>query len=125
MEMIIKQKLGLIAEYQAQKDVLNLDKQALIDAIITPEIKAQVAEIEAEFAGKGEMADINIATLTAEVKEMVIQNGASVKGNALQAVYTKGRVFWDPKGLDGYAVAHPEILYMRKEGEPSVSIRKT
>ncbi len=121
---VVKSKLDLIAEYQSQKDLLNLQKQEIIDTILTPEIKAKIAEIEAEFTGKGETADTNIAALTAEVKDMVIQTGASIKGNNLHAVYAKGRVSWDAKGLDGYAVGHPEILYMRKEGEPSVSIRK-
>ena len=123
-EQEIKSKLDLISEYQAQKDLLNLEKQALIDTILTPEIKAKIAEIEAEFLGKGETADTNIAALTTEVKDLVIQAGASIKGNALHAVFAKGRVSWDAKGLDGFALTHPEILYMRKEGDPSVSIRR-
>ncbi|MCG3145996.1 MAG: hypothetical protein HONDAALG_03775 [Gammaproteobacteria bacterium] len=49
--------------------------------------------------------------------------GATVKGAALSAVYAKGRVSWDNKALEGYAVAHPELLAFRSEGAPSVSIR--
>jgi hypothetical protein len=121
---VIQSKLNLIAEYQSQKDLLNLNKQEIIDTILTPEIKAKIAEIEAEFAGKGEAADNNIAALTAEVKVMVIQAGATVKADHYQAVYVKGRVTWDGKTLDGFAVAHPEILFARKEGDPSVTLRR-
>jgi hypothetical protein len=121
---VIQGKLDLISEYQSQKDVLNLQKQEFIDSVLTPEIKAKIADIEAEFAGKGSAADENIAALTAEVKNMVIEAGSSIKAKNLQAVYAKGRVSWDPKSLDGYAIGHPEILNFRKEGEPSVSIRK-
>ena len=121
---VVKSKLDLISEYQAQKDALNLQKQEVIDTILTPEIKAKIAEIEAEFSGKGEAADANISALTAEVKEMVVGVGESVKATHLHAVFAKGRISWDPKSLDGYAVGHPEILNFRKEGDPSVSIRK-
>ena len=121
---VIQSKLDLISEYQAQKDVLNLQKQEFIDSVLTPEIKAKIADVEAEFAGKGSTADENIATLTSEVKNMVIEVGSSVKATSLHAVYAKGRVSWDPKSLDGYAVGHPEILNFRKEGEPSVSLRR-
>ncbi|CAK0771531.1 hypothetical protein CCP3SC15_4350001 [Gammaproteobacteria bacterium] len=40
------------------------------------------------------------------------------------AVYTKGRVSWDSKKLDGMMILVPELASARKEGEPSVSIRK-
>jgi hypothetical protein len=36
----------------------------------------------------------------------------------------KGRVSWDTKALDGYAVAHPEIEKLRIEGAPTVRIAK-
>lgn len=124
IQEVVKSKLDLIAEYQAQKDALNLQKQEIIDTILTPEIKVRIAEIEAEFAGKGEVADSNIAVLTAEVKQAIVEIGASVKASFLHAVYAKGRVSWDAKSLDGYAVGHPEILNFRKEGDPSVAIRK-
>lgn len=44
--------------------------------------------------------------------------------NNMMAVWSKGRVTWDGKGLGGYMVAHPEIEAFRREGKPSVSIRR-
>jgi len=108
---------------QAERDVLAMTKQQLIDAIITPEIKAQIAEVEAEFAPKLETVDAKIEAQTSIVKRLVLEIGDSVKGAFLHAVFAKGRVSWDTKALDGYAVAHPEIVAMRKTGDPSVSIR--
>jgi len=122
-ESEIKQKLDTLAEYQSQRDAAMLEKQSLIDAIYTAEIKAQVAEIEAEFSAKTEGVTENIATLEAEIKQAVLKHGASVKGSFFHAVFAKGRVSWDTKSLDGYAAAHPELLSFRKEGEPSVSLR--
>jgi len=122
-EVEIKQKLDQLAEFQSARDVAMLEKQALLDEIYTAEIKARMAEIEAEFAGKTETVNENIAALEAEIKQAIIVHGASVKGSFLHAVFAKGRVSWDTKSLDGYATAHPELLSFRKEGEPSVSIR--
>ena len=75
------------------------------------------------FAVKLEGVSENIAALEAEIKQAVISAGTTVKGSFIQAVFTKGRVSWDTKSLDGYAVAHPELLSLRKVGEPSVSLR--
>jgi len=122
-ELEIKQKLDQLADYRAGRDAIMLQKQALMDEIMSAEIKAKLAEIEAEFADKSEAVNANIASLEAEVKQAVIEHGASVKSTFLHAVWTKGRVSWDTKSLDGYATAHPELLSFRKEGEPSVGLR--
>lgn len=123
-ETEIKQKLDRLADHQAQRDAIALQKAELVDAVLTAEIKAQLAEIDAEFAGKTEAANANIAALEAEVKQAIIEHGASVKGTFLHAIWNKGRVSWDTRSLDGYAVAHPEMLSFRKEGEPSVTLRR-
>lgn len=121
--MNIPEELDRLANMQAERDVLAMTKQQLVDAIITPEIKAQIAEVEAEFAPKLETVDAKIEAQTSIVKRLVLEIGDSVKGAFLHAVFAKGRVSWDTKALDGYAVAHPEIVAMRKVGDPSVSIR--
>jgi hypothetical protein len=120
----ITEKLDRLAEFHAQRDVLSMDKQSLIDQVLTPEIKARLVEIEAEFSEKAEAVNANIATLEAEIKADILAHGESVKGQHFQAVWSKGRVSWDDKGLSGYAKAHPELLEFRKQGEPSVSIRR-
>jgi len=121
---MIETKLDELSELYAQRDLSTMEKQKLIDAVLTAEIKAKIAEIEAEFSGKGEVVGEKITTLENEVKELVKQSGQSVKGQFLHAVFAKGRVTWDSKSLDGYLKAHPELNEFRKEGEPSVSLRK-
>lgn len=62
-------------------------------------------------------------TIAEETKEMVLAIQETVKGAELQAVVNSGRVTWDSKGLEGYAVANPAVLHFRKVGEASVTIR--
>ena len=116
--------LDQLANYQAELDVLGFRKQDLIDRVLTPEIKTQIEDIEAEFSSKAQAANEKISLLETEIKARVLGDGATVKSKFLQAVWSKGRVSWDTKALDGYSAAHPEIARFRKEGEPSVSIRK-
>lgn len=124
MDDEIVQKLDQLANFQAQKDYLGLQKKELIDQVLTPEIKARLEEIETEFAGRAEIVDANIQALEEEIKNELIKKGETVKGSFLSAVWCKGRVSWDTNALDGYARAHPEIIGFRKQGEPYVTIRK-
>lgn len=120
----ITNQLDQLANYMAQRDVLSLQKKELIDQVLTPEIKARLEEIEAEFAGKLEAVEANINALEEEIRQMALQHGASVRGTFLQVVWHKGRVSWDTRSLDEYAARHPEISAFRKQGEPYVSILK-
>lgn len=117
-------KLDQLADFQAQKDYLSLQKKELIDQAIPPEIRQRLEEIEDEFAGRLEAVDANIERLEAEVRADVLNIQASQSGSFLQAIWNRGRVQWDTRGLEGYAREHPEILSYRKEGDPFISIRK-
>lgn len=122
-ELEIRERLDKMADIQSQLDAINLEKQALVDSILTPEIRRQLADIDVEFSEKARVASENRMILEADIKAAVKELGTSVKGQFLHAVFAKGRVSWDTKGLDGYVVAHPELSQFRKEGEPSVSLR--
>lgn len=122
--MDIANKLDQLAEARAQRDALALRKQTAVDAVLTPEIRTQLAAIDVEFSQQTGAIDANIAEMEAGIKLAVLAAGSTVKGTNLQAVYNKGRVTWDAKILDGYSLTHPEILYARREGEPSITIRQ-
>ena len=111
------------ARIRAVKDEVQAGVEAKT-ADVYKAIAQRKAEIEAEFAGKAEAVDDNIRKLTEEIKAEVKALGVSVKADHFQAVYVKGRITWDTSKMDGYAVGHPEVLFMRKEGEPSVTLRR-
>ena len=115
--------LDLLDDFQCQLDLIQLDKQKLVDEILTPEIKEQLDAIELEFVDKTSAAQTNINHLREVIKEETLDIGETVKGVKYQAVYMKGRDKWDTKQLKGYSKAHPEILMFYKRGNPSISIR--
>jgi len=121
----IQEKLDQLGELKAQEDLLRIKKQELINDILTDEIKQQLAEIDEETAPEFEAIADKIKELECEIKDEVLAHGESVKGNTYHAVWVKGRVKWNDKGLMQYLAMHPEIAYLREVGDPSVSIRKS
>ena len=121
--MSVQELLNEYSNNLAGIDLLNGNKQELIDKVIPPEIKAQLDEIEAEFTPV--FANINTRNqeLIDTIKAEVVAAGETVSGEFHQAVYMKGRTSWDSKSLEGYAAAHPEILQFKTIGSPSVSIK--
>ncbi len=80
-------------------------------------------EIEVEFGKSIDSLAEGINLLEREVKSMALELGESVKGDDLHVVLFKGKVSWDSKGLEGFAVAHPEINAFKKVGSPYCSIK--
>jgi len=105
-------------------DAIEAEKKQLIDSVIPPEIKDKLAEIDAEFDPKVDDISQQKSMLEAEIKQEVLEAGRTIKGTFHSFVWSKPRVSWDTKALDGYAAAHPEIAQFRTEGSPSVSVRK-
>jgi len=117
-------KLNQLAELNAQKDLLRLKKQELIDSVLTAEIKSQIAGIDAEFEPQLEAINSKDSELRKEIKSEILEHGETVKGAKFQAIWMKGRTKWNDAGLMNYLSVHPEIAYLRTTGKPSVSIRK-
>ena len=82
------------------------------------------AEIEAEFTGKAEAVDDNIRKLTEEIKADIKAYGASVKGEHYHGVYVRGRITWNTDMMEGWRATFPFLEKARKEGEPSVTLKR-
>jgi len=122
--MDIYEKIEKYSDLTFGIDAISQEKQALIDQVLTPEIKEKLAEIDAEFDPKADEIAQQKSMLEAEIKQEILEAGRTIKGTYHSFVWSKPRVSWDTKALDGYAAAHPEIQQFRIEGSPSVSVRK-
>jgi uncharacterized protein YeaC (DUF1315 family) len=116
----------LLEEYTdivLRKSDIESKKQAVIDTIITPEIKQRLEDVDAEFAPALDKMSLDLSMKESELKGAVVQEGQTVKGTTHMAVYVKGRVSWDTKMLDGLALVMPQLAEAKTIGSPSVSIR--
>lgn len=96
-------------------------RQAEIERPFQEQIDALTAQMDAASADLA----MQIAHLESEIKAAALARGKSIKGHALQCVWSKARVSWDDKFLLGYASAgHAEIIPARKVGDPSAVIRE-
>ena len=121
--MTIEQKLAQLDEFFAQAEVLRIDYDAKRKAILAT-VQAELDALDAEYSPMKDAVLENITRLEGEIKTDVIQHGETVKGARFTAVYVKGRVTWDTKKLDGMMSLIPQLADARKQGEPSVTIRK-
>jgi len=103
---------ALLANYEGEREEILSPVKPLLD-----EVEARIVEATTEVRAA-------IADKELEIKTLVITAGQTIKGSCMQAVYNAGRVAWDARALDGYAVGHPELFAFRKEGQPSVSFRE-
>jgi hypothetical protein len=118
----IADQLDELAEIRAAADVTRQDYETRREEILKV-VRAELEALEAEYQPLLTAAQERTGALETEIKQAVLQQGASVKGRRVQAVYVRGRVSWDNARLDQYAAAHPEVREFRKEGKPSVSLR--
>jgi hypothetical protein len=115
-------KLQRLADLHAAVDVARIDYEAK-RADVLKKVQAELDAIDLEFRPVLDAAEENATALEAEIKNDVLLRGESLRGGIYQAIYMKGRVSWDSRGIDDYARAHPEVLKFRKEGQPSVTLR--
>lgn len=90
---------------------------------IPPEVQAELDAIEAEYAPSFGRMNIDIAETENEIKAAVAKHGATVSAAGIMAQYSKGRVTYDSKRLDGLALAFPQINECKKTGDPYVVLK--
>jgi hypothetical protein len=90
----------------------------------------KVQELQlAKAAAIGEELPKQESEITKAIKALAVTIGHTVRGDGLQAVWSKGRESWDTSKLEGYIAGIPDrelqqaLLGFKKVGNPSVSIR--
>jgi hypothetical protein len=69
-------------------------------------------QINEEFAPKIESIDLNIKARKEQLQWMLKEYAKPVKSKYYTWAYEE-EVIYDAKAMDGYALNHPEILWMR------------
>lgn len=111
-----------LAEEALEK--IKNDKALAVNSLMPLDLKRAIAQLEMQFDVPVQTMELKILALTDEIKAAALEHKGSVKATHNMVVYSKGRVVWDTAGLDGFAIAHPEIKAFKDYGEPVISIRK-
>ena len=122
--MRVEELLDQFANIEAMIDVLNMDLAEARKKVLAP-VQKELDDLEEEFQPKILSAQEKLHELREAITPLVLEHGATIKGQFKQAVFTSGKKAWDSNGLFKYASEHPEIMAYYKPGEPGVSFRKT
>jgi hypothetical protein len=99
------------------------EEYAKRQAAILEQVRPLMDALDAEFADRLKESGEEASRLEAEVREAVLAYGASIRHAGVHAVYARGRVTWDTRGLTEYMETHPDVAEFRRVGQPSVSLR--
>jgi uncharacterized protein YifE (UPF0438 family) len=117
-----RQLAALLAPVQARLDALDAEYARQRDALLAS-VQPQIDALAAEHDEQQRTADETVRQFDAAARQAVLAVGESVKHPEVHAVYVRGRVTWDSKGLGRYADTHPEVNEFRTIGPPSVQMR--
>ena len=115
-------RLDQLAELRRYADEIHTRKEAERAAVLRT-VQAQLEAIDAKYARPLAEADQAVAELEAEVKAEVLKVGKSLRQGPVQAVFFRGSVTWDSRGLTEYAQSNPALEQFRKIGSPRVVIK--
>lgn len=121
----IAAQLDALAALLAQQQALEAAHRAACEAVFSPLVKRRLQQLRQQQLSAMEPLQAQIDAVDATVRSATLAAAVSVKGRALQAVYSAGRVSWDSRALEGYmAAGHGELAAFRHIGTPSVTLRR-
>jgi len=94
-------------------------RQMDVMAKVRPELDA----LDAEALPRVKALQEEMARLEAALKDGVRAAGKNFYHRSFRVLYSRGRVTFDSKALQEYAVTHPDLNRFRKVGQPVVSLR--
>ena len=115
---VLAQFVAARAAASTAKDDYSKRRLAILE-----QVRAQLDALDAEFADRLASAEDESARLETETRAAVLAHGASLRYGGVYAMYARGRVTWDSKGLAQYTESHPEVGQFRRVGSPTVSLR--
>jgi hypothetical protein len=109
--------LDSLADMRSERELIAADKQTAIDQVLTDEVKAQLAAIDAEFGPQLDTANEKIAELEKATRLAAEISPTSVRGQRILAVITPPKAQVEhPDDVVAYAETHSAVkAYIRIE----------
>ncbi len=109
--------MDTLADTEVQLDLIISEKETLKKKQIPINIQAELEAIDLEFIDKIKYVEDNIKARRDQLQILLKENAKSIKSKYYSFSYKPPKPEWNTDALDGYALTHPEILWMRKDGE--------
>jgi hypothetical protein len=103
---------------------LQADKETLKKTQIPLDIQVKLEEIDMEFEPQMKAVEEEVKAKKDTLQKLLKDYGKPIKSTYYSYTYKDGKPEWNTDALDGYALTHPEILWMRKDGAPVTRLTK-
>lgn len=123
-KQIVLGKLEKLANARAEIANMETTLDERIRELIPDDVREKIDDLKSFYSDLLAREQATATLLELDIKRYTVSCGETIKGHGIMAVYNKPRVTYDVSGLDGYAVANPDVLAFRKESAPSISIRE-
>jgi hypothetical protein len=120
-ETELKKLMDDLADIEIQLDLVVAEQETLKKSRIPLNVQLELESIEEEFKPKLDAVKGNIKVRKEQLQTLLKEYGKPVKSKSYSWSYEE-TVEWNKDALDGYALTHPEILWMRKEGKPTTRL---
>jgi hypothetical protein len=120
-EKSLQELMDFLADTEVQRDMVIAERETLKKEQIPPGIQVELESIDLEYADKIKLIEDNIKARKEQLQILLKEWAKSVKSQYYTYSY-EPVVEWNAEALDGYALNHPEILWMRKEGKPKTRL---
>ena len=124
LENRINASLEILSELTTDMEKIVSELEKAKHDIIPTSLRRKLARIEREYEQRMMPVRTRIDAVSESIRTDTVSYGQSIKNAGWHAVYAGGRITWNTAGLEGYAVAHPEVLEFQKDSGPYVTIRK-
>jgi uncharacterized protein YifE (UPF0438 family) len=114
-------RLSRLAEARGAARALHAEYQAEREAVLE-QVRGRLEALDRAYRDLLASADAEVARREDEVRQAVLRLGQTTQHPGVQAVFCRGRVSWDARGLERFAEDHPEVGEFRRVGAPSVRI---
>ena len=103
---------------------LQADKETLKKTQIPLEIQVKLEEIDMECDPQMKAIEEEIKAKKEQLQKLLKDYGKPIKSNWYSYTYKDGPPEWNTDALDGYALEHREILWMRQPGKAITRLTK-
>lgn len=103
---------------------LQADKETLKKTIIPLQLQVKLEEVDIEFADQIKVIEEQVKAKKEQLQKLLKEYGKPIKSSFYSYTFKDGKPEWNTDALDGYALTHPEILWMRKDGSPITRLTK-
>ena len=123
-EQELKKLMDDLDDTEVHLGNIYADKETLKKTQIPLQIQVKLEEIDMEFADKIEVIESMVKEKKDQLQKFLKDYGKPIKSTFYSYTFKDGKPDWNTDALDGYALTHPEILWMRKDGSPITRLTK-